>query len=260
MGRAVGLLDKVLNEGDRRREKGVLAVGILGLSAVALGLLISALPLGWLWSILIAAMLLAQKSLSQHVHAVSDALRSSTEDGRAAVGMIVGRETAEMEPPDIARAAIESAAENMSDGVIAPAFWFLIAGLPGILFYKIVNTADSMIGHRNERYGAFGWAAARLDDLLNWAPARLTAALIAITHPRRNAWATAMREAKHHRSPNAGWPEAAIAATLDTALAGPRRYDGVLTSQIESPVSVDKSEYSLGLNRKLCGLARDSQE
>ncbi|MEM7723373.1 MAG: adenosylcobinamide-phosphate synthase CbiB [Pseudomonadota bacterium] len=229
MGLAVDLMDRTFNEGDARRNKGVLAVGILGAGAIALGVAIVSLPLGWLWTILGGAILLAQKSLSEHVRAVADALRVSTEEGRASVAMIVGRDTQEMEPHDIARAAIESAAENMSDGVTAPAFWFLIAGLPGILSYKIINTADSMIGHRNERYEDFGWAAAKLDDLLNWVPARITAALIALTHPNRDAWATAMREAGKHRSPNAGWPEAALAATLKVALSGPRRYDGKLT-------------------------------
>jgi len=171
MGRAVGLMDRIFNEGDGRQAKGALAIGILSLGAVALGLAISALPLGWLWSILLAAILLAQKSLCQHVLAVGDALGVSVGDGRIAVARIVGRDTAEMQGPDIARAAIESAAENLSDGVVAPAFWFLIAGLPGILVYKIVNTADSMIGYRTERYREFGRTAARLDDVLNWVPA-----------------------------------------------------------------------------------------
>jgi adenosylcobinamide-phosphate synthase len=229
MGRAVGAMDRIFNEGDGRKQKGMLAIGILVLAALALGWIIASLPLGWLWSILGAAMLLAQKSLSQHVLAVADALRLSTGDGRAAVAMIVGRDTDALDPPQIARAAIESAAENMSDGVVAPAFWFLIGGLPGILVYKIVNTADSMIGHRTARYHDFGWAAARLDDVLNWAPARITAGLIALTHRGSNAWAVARADAGKHRSPNAGWPEAAIAATLDVALSGPRRYDGVLT-------------------------------
>jgi len=231
MGRLVDRLDQGLNQGTARRAKGALAIALLGGGAIGLGLLIAALPLGWLWSILLAAILLAQQSLSQHVQAVADAMRASTEDGRKAVSMIVGRDTTQMQPPDIARAAIESAAENMSDGVVAPAFWFLIGGLPGILFYKIVNTADSMIGHRTARHEAFGWAAARLDDVLNWGPARLTAAFLALTHPSRRVWPIVLRDAGQHRSPNAGWPESAMAAILGVALSGPRRYGGTLTQQ-----------------------------
>ncbi len=229
MGKAIAAYDKGFNTGDNRRVMGIVVIGLLTGMMIALGWIITLLPLGWLWSILIAAVLLAQKSLSQHVLAVADALRYSTEDGRGAVAMIVGRDTADMTPPDIARAAIESAAENLSDGVIAPAFWFLVAGLPGLLAYKMVNTADSMIGHRTPEYEDFGWAAAKLDDVLNWIPARLTAVLIALTHRGTGAWRLARRAAPHHRSPNAGWPEGAMAGVLDVALAGPRRYDGQMT-------------------------------
>jgi adenosylcobinamide-phosphate synthase len=140
--------------------------------------------------------------------------------------MIVGRDTADMTGPDIARAAIESAAENLSDGVVAPVFWYLVAGLPGILAYKLVNTADSMIGHLTPKYRDFGWASARLDDLLNLIPARLTALLIALTH----GWIDPkpiLRDAPKHRSPNAGWPESALAPVLNVALSGPRSYNGV---------------------------------
>ncbi len=152
-------------------------------------------------------------------------LRLSLPGGRRAVSMIVGRDTATLDAPGISRAAIESAAENLSDGVIAPAFWFLIAGLPGLMLYKITNTADSMIGHRTPRHEQFGWAAARLDDLLNLIPARLTALLIALTH----GWTDPrpiLRDAPLHRSPNAGWPEAAMAVVLNIALSGPRAYHG----------------------------------
>jgi adenosylcobinamide-phosphate synthase len=143
--------------------------------------------------------------------------------------MIVGRDTAAMDEAAIARAAIESAAENLSDGVIAPAFWFAVGGLPGMAIYKAVNTADSMIGHRTPRHRDFGWAAARLDDVLNLVPARLTAFLILAAH---GAWRAAPHlrgEARLHRSPNAGWPEAALAPVLDVALAGPRSYEGRMT-------------------------------
>ncbi|MGV6847886.1 MAG: cobalamin biosynthesis protein CobD/CbiB, partial [Marinibacterium sp.] len=151
--------------------------------------------------------------------------RHSPHAARRAVAQIVSRDTGEMDPPAIARSAIESAAENLSDGVVAPAFWFLIAGLPGILIYKMVNTADSMIGYRTPRYADFGWAAARTDDLLNLIPARLTAILIALTHGVFD-WRAIARDAGRHRSPNAGWPEAALARALNIALAGPRSYDG----------------------------------
>jgi adenosylcobinamide-phosphate synthase len=175
---------------------------------------------------LAVAILIAQKSLVDHVRAVATALRRSVPEGRRAVAMIVGRDTAEMTGPDIARAAIESAAENLSDGVVAPVFWYLLLGLPGIVAYKLVNTADSMIGHLTPRHREFGWASARLDDVLNLVPSRLTALLIALTH----GWVDPgpiLRDAPKHRSPNAGWPESALAPVLNVALSGPRSYDGV---------------------------------
>ncbi|THD85885.1 cobalamin biosynthesis protein [Aliigemmobacter aestuarii] len=226
MGRAVGFLEKRLNHGAARRAKGVLALAILAGGAIVLGWLIRLIPDFGLLEILLAAILLAQRSLVDHVRAVGDALRLSLGEGRRMVGRIVGRDTAAMDEPAVARAAIESAAENLSDGVIAPAFWFLVAGLPGILLYKVVNTADSMIGHRTPRYEDFGWASARFDDLLNLIPARLTALLIAVTHGRFDASPVILRDAPLHRSPNAGWPEAAMALVLNTALSGPRSYDG----------------------------------
>ena len=225
MGRAVGWTDKTFNEGENRRRNGILAMAGLVIGAWVLGKVIAHLPLGPLWQVLIAAILLAQRSLVEHVQAVADALRLSLNDGRRAVARIVGRDTASMDEPSVARAAIESAAENLSDGVIAPAFWFLIAGLPGLLVYKITNTADSMIGHRTPRHEEFGWAAARFDDLLNWIPARLTALLIAVSHGWFNP-GPILRDAGLHRSPNAGWPEAAMAVVLDIALSGPRSYHG----------------------------------
>ncbi|RMA43433.1 adenosylcobinamide-phosphate synthase CbiB [Rhodophyticola porphyridii] len=226
MGRAVGWCDTRFNTGSNRVAKGIFALaGLIGL-ATMIGVIANALPLGWLWSTLGAAILLAQRSLVQHVQAVADALRYGSLPGRRTVAMIVGRDTRAMTEPEIARAAIESAAENLSDGVVAPAFWFLALGLPGILIYKIVNTADSMIGHRTARHAQFGWAAARLDDVLNWVPARLTALLIAMAHGAPQAWHIARREAWMHRSPNAGWPEAAMAGVLGIALSGPRSYHG----------------------------------
>jgi adenosylcobinamide-phosphate synthase len=225
MGRLIGGADRRFNAGRFRRAKGALVMAGLGLGALVLGGLIAALPDFGLIEIILAAILLAQRSLVDHVRAVGDALRLSLGDGRRAVSMIVGRDTAAMDQSDVARAAIESAAENLSDGIIAPAFWFLILGLPGLLLYKITNTADSMIGHRTPRHEEFGWAAARFDDLLNLIPARLTAVLIALAHGWMDP-APILRDAPLHRSPNAGWPEAAMAQVLDVSLSGPRSYHG----------------------------------
>ncbi len=225
MGRAVDWMDQQFNAGDQRRLKGVLALILLVLGAGVLGWVLALLP--WhLAEVIVGAVLLAQKSLVVHVSAVADALRLSVGDGRRVVAMIVGRDTAAMDGPAVARAAIESAAENLSDGVTAPVFWFVVGGLPGLLIYKIVNTADSMIGHRTARYEQFGWAAARFDDLLNLIPARLTALLIWLTAPKRGVWPAIIRDGRLHRSPNAGWPEAAMAQVLDVALSGPRSYGG----------------------------------
>lgn len=226
MGRAVGWMDDKFNTGDKKRQSGVLALLALCVVAGGIGLLVSNLPDFGIIQTLIVAILLAQKSLAQHVSAVADAMRLSTGDGRIAVAQIVGRDTRSMDDSAIARGAIESAAENLSDGVIAPAFWFLLLGLPGLLIYKITNTADSMIGYLTPRHREFGWAAARFDDLVNWIPARLTALLIALTHGAHTKWRTVLRDAPLHRSPNAGWPEAAMAVVLNVALAGPRSYAG----------------------------------
>ena len=226
MGRLVGWCDRRFNKGQSLRLRG--AGVTLGLLAVGLGIgwLIHILPDHGVIEAIALAILLAQKSLVEHVRAVATGLRGSVPEGRAAVAMIVGRDTTEMTSPDIARAAIESAAENLSDGVVAPVFWYLILGLPGIVAYKLINTADSMIGHMTPRYLQFGWASARLDDVLNLIPARLTSLMIALTH----GWvdpAPILRDAPKHRSPNAGWPESALAPVLNVALSGPRSYHGV---------------------------------
>ncbi|MEM7685404.1 MAG: CobD/CbiB family cobalamin biosynthesis protein, partial [Pseudomonadota bacterium] len=155
---------------------------------------------------------------------VANGLRQSLADGRHSVSMIVGRDPESLDEAGVARAAIESAAENFSDGVVAPIFWYAVAGLPGIAAYKIVNTADSMIGHCNDRYLEFGWASARLDDVLNVIPARLTGFLFAAVSGNKAAVPVMFRDAPGHRSPNAGWPESAMAALLGVALAGPRQY------------------------------------
>lgn len=226
MGRVIGWADKHFNAGGARRAKGALLMAVLVAGAWGLGTALAALPGGFMIEVLLGAMLLAQKSLAEHVADVATGLRQSVEAGRQMVARIVGRDTAGLDGPAISRAAIESAAENFSDGVVAPAFWFLLAGLPGLLVYKITNTADSMIGYRTPRHEAFGWAAARFDDLLNLIPARLTAVLMALRHPGPGLWGIIRRDARLHRSPNAGWPEAAMAVTLDVALSGPRSYDG----------------------------------
>ncbi|MEY5036972.1 MAG: hypothetical protein RL472_78 [Pseudomonadota bacterium] len=225
MGRLVGWSDDRFNVGSNKRLKGVAVMVALGVAALVLGWLIHLLPDFGIIEILLAAILLAQRSLVQHVGAVAVGLRTSLKDGQSAVAMIVGRDTAVLDRAGVARSAIESAAENLSDGVIAPAFWFLIGGLPGLMLYKITNTADSMIGHMTPRHQEFGWAAARFDDLLNLVPARLTALLIALT----NGWTNPtpiLRDAPLHRSPNAGWPEAAVACVQGISLSGPRSYHG----------------------------------
>ena len=225
MGKVISWFDRRLNRGTQRQLKGFGALIMPILAAGLLGPLTSSVgpPL----ECLIAAIWLAHRSLVQHVRAVADGLRVSPAQGRRAVALIVSRDTQDMPPSAAARAAIESAAENLSDGVIAPAFWFLVAGLPGLLIYKIVNTADSMIGYRTPRHEDFGWASARMDDLLNLIPARLTAVLIALPGGVITLWSDIAGDARKHKSPNAGWPEAAMARAIDTALAGPRVYHGV---------------------------------
>ena len=227
MGGCVRYLDHSLNLGEAQRLKGVLNVVLLSLGAIALGGVLSLLP--WIFEVVIVAVLIAQRSLVGHVRDVANALRLSLVGGRQMVARIVGRDTSQMDGPAVTRAAIESAAENLSDGVIAPAFWFALFGLPGLLFYKIINTADSMIGYRNDRYLDFGWAAARLDDVLNWVPARITALLMLMVRGGLHDFPKVKDQARLHRSPNAGWPEVAAALGLNVALSGPRVYFGKLS-------------------------------
>jgi len=243
MGALIGLMDGGLNRSDDvipvRRMAGAIALAVLissvGVIALLLDRSLNLLPLlGPFLVALVASALLAQRSLHAHVAKVATALDAGgLAAGREAVSHIVGRDTAALDQGGIARAAIESLAENFSDGVVAPAFWMVIAGLPGAAIYKVVNTADSMIGHRTERHEAFGWAAARLDDLANLVPARLSALLIvaaaAMTNgaSAANAWRAVPRDAHRHRSPNAGYPEAAMAGALGLKLSGPRSYGGV---------------------------------
>lgn len=228
MGRLIGWCDRRFNTGANRRIKGVAVMVTLAMGAVAMGQFIHLLPDFGIVEVLVVAILLAQRSLVQHVAAVASGLRMSLKEGQGAVAMIVGRDTHVLDRSGVARSAIESAAENLSDGVIAPALWYLVGGLPGLMLYKITNTADSMIGHMTPRHQEFGWAAARFDDLLNLIPARLSAVLVALT----NGWtdpAPILRDAPLHRSPNAGWPEAAVACVQGIALAGPRSYHGKMT-------------------------------
>ena len=241
MGRAVDALDRGLNrpelEPAERRRNGIFACLVLTGGAALLGLVLHRIfalagPLGWLLEALVLAVFLAQKSLVDHVRAVAEALDGGgLFAGRRAVAEIVGRDPDQLDEAGVCRAAIESLAENASDGVVAPWLFFLAFGLPGLLAYKAVNTADSMIGHLDHRYRDFGWASARLDDLLNLPASRLTALLFAaaagLTGGLRTArlvFAVARRDAGLHRSPNAGWPEAAAAAALGLAVGGPRRY------------------------------------
>ena len=227
MGRAVGWCDARFNEGEARKLKGITVMAALALAAMMVGFALAAVP-GRAVDVVVLAILLAHRSLSDHVKAVAAGLRESREAGRRAVAQIVGRDTTDMDEPAIARAAIESAAENFSDGVIAPLFWFIVAGLPGLLLYKITNTADSTIGYLSPRHAKFGWAAAKLDDVLNWVPARLTAGLVLLAARRAGLWQEVWDDAPLHRSPNAGWPEAAFAHSLHVALSGPRSYGGTL--------------------------------
>jgi adenosylcobinamide-phosphate synthase len=239
MGRLIGWLDASLNhEGASnasRRAAGAVALAIVVVVSVAVadvvehGLLL--VPLGILPAAVVASTLIAQRSLYQHVAGVAAALeRDGLAAGRAAVAKIVGRDPQVLDEAGVARAAIESLAENFSDGIVAPVFWMALAGLPGAAAYKAINTADSMVGHRTPRHEAFGFAAARVDDLVNLPASRLSALLIiaaAALSGRAAAWRAVMRDARHHRSPNAGYPEAAFAGALGLALAGPRVYGGV---------------------------------
>ena len=219
-----------------RRAAGIIAIllllGIVGAIAFIVERELLRLPFGLFVVAVIASTLVAQRSLHQHVADVATALeQGGVIAGRAAVAKIVGRDTDALDAAGIARAAIESLAENFSDGIVAPVFWMAIAGLPGAALYKAINTADSMIGHRTPRYAAFGWAAAKLDDLVNLPASRLSALLLVAAAALNNnavpAWRAVVRDAPRHRSPNAGYPEAAMAGALGLSLAGPRVYGGV---------------------------------
>ena len=242
IGRLMVALDRWLNREaagpTERRAAGVAALLILLAAVGALALIVERellrLPFGILVTGLVASTLLAQRSLHKHVADVADALdKHGIASARTAVSRIVGRDSESLDAAGIARAAIESLAENFSDAIVAPVLWMAIAGLPGAALYKAINTADSMIGHRTPRYADFGWAAARLDDLVNLPASRLAALLLVAAAALRKdasvdaAWRAVRRDAARHRSPNAGFPEAAMAGALGLSLAGPRVYDGV---------------------------------
>jgi adenosylcobinamide-phosphate synthase len=243
IGVMISRLDGKLNREDRseaeRRRRGILVVLFICALTAAIGAGITwlsrSVPFAWLLELAVVIALLAQRSLFQHVRWVAQALRhGGIEAGRAQVAHIVGRDVRQLDEHGVARAAIESCAENFSDAVVAPTFWYILLGLPGMLVYKAVNTMDSMIGYKSERYRHFGWAAARLDDVANLVPARLAGlylACAAFVVPDAHAGRglrTMMGDAGKHRSPNAGWPEAAMAGALGLSLAGPRRYPGVV--------------------------------
>lgn len=277
IGALIARLDRSLNHetmpDSARRLNGVAAVVILLSTTVAPAwglqfLLLHHLPQVAAIALLavLAASLIAQRSLDSHVVAVARALETGgLEGGRKAVGMIVGRNTAVLDEAGVARAAIESLAENFSDGIVAPAFWCGVAGLPGIVGYKAVNTADSMIGHRTPRHNAFGWAAARLDDVVNLPASRLTAlwlagaALFMPGASARTALRATWRDARHHKSPNAGWPEAAMAGALGLRLNGPKIYGDSLSRDAwmgngRADLGAADIRRALGLYRRACML------
>ena len=243
IGALIRRLDGALNrEGDSflvRKLSGCLALVLLLAITGGVALALQWALAGWAGFVLLAllaASLPAQRSLDEHVAEVVQALETQgLEGGRRAVSMIVGRNTAVLDEAGVARAAIESLAENFSDGVVAPLFWTAVGGLPGGVLYKAANTADSMIGHRSKRHEAFGWAAARFDDLINLPASRLTALFLLVAASltpglsAREGWRALRRDAGLHRSPNAGWPEAAMAGALGLKLAGPRVYGTELT-------------------------------
>jgi adenosylcobinamide-phosphate synthase len=243
MGGLIDALDARWNRSSHppamRHLAGIAAALVVIALAAGTGWLVQwAMPSGWSGILLIGLLawpLVALRSLHDHVTAVRDPLAAGNiEAARQAVSMIVGRDPDRLEQAGIARAAIESLAENTSDGVVAPLFWGALLGLPGIAGYKAINTLDSMIGHRNERHEAFGWAAARIDDIANFIPARLTGFIFAFAGDLENmsrAISCMLRDGRRHRSPNAGWPEAAMAGSLGVRLCGPRVYDGKLANE-----------------------------
>jgi adenosylcobinamide-phosphate synthase len=243
----------------KRRELGLLllilviaiAASIAGLAAI-----VAHAALGWVGLALLAAPGLAQRSLDDHVRPVAQALAAGDlPAARRAAAMIVGRDVSVLDEAGVARAAIESLAESFCDGVVAPLFWLLALGVPGLWMYKGVNTADSMIGHREERWRAFGWAAARTDDVANWLPARIAGLALCIAGG--GGFATMVRDGGKHASPNAGRPEAAMAGALGLRLAGPIAYDGAVLDKPwigsgRAEATADDVTRALGVYRRAC--------
>ncbi len=272
IGALIARLEQSLNRADlsdrARKAAGALTLlVVLGVSFWVAGLLTAWAPknlFGFMVLAVLASSLVAQRSLYDHVAAVAEALeREGLAAGRAKVAMIVGRDVSALDAAGVSRAAVESLAENFSDGVVAPAFWIAAFGLPGGALYKAANTADSMIGHKSPLYLQFGWAAARFDDLVNLPASRLAALwlILAAAFSRgaewRGAWEAVWRDAKKHRSPNAGWPEAALAGALGFKLAGPRVYGGVQVDDVymgEGRAALDAADIrrALDLYRRAC--------
>jgi adenosylcobinamide-phosphate synthase len=272
IGVLIGYLDRRFNREDQspqqRKSTGIACTAVIVVIAGSVGALIQAvtelLPAGNILLALIASVFIAQRSLYQHVAEVRSAFaRGGLTEARKAIAMIVGRDPEQLDEAGVCRAAIESCAENFSDGVVAPVFWLALLGLPGLIAYKAINTADSMIGHRTERHASFGWAAARLDDLVNLVPAKLSALLLAVAAPIAGgsvgkSWGVVRRDASRHRSPNAGWPESAMAGALGLALAGPRRYaehvvdDPFLNAEATRPAVPDDIGRALNLLAAAC--------
>jgi adenosylcobinamide-phosphate synthase len=240
IGAVINWLEEKLNTSPRESIAGklrgtfciVAIILITALPAWVLSDFLARLTWGWIIEAIVATAFIAQKSLRDHVRDVAIALSSSLAQGRASVAKIVGRDTTSLDESGVAKAALESLAENTSDGIVAPVFWYAVLGLPGLVAYKAINTADSMIGHKSDRHLHFGFAAARLDDLVNFPASRLNACLFAAAaaltsvDDAKRAWAAALRDAGKHRSPNAGWPEAAMAGALGLRFGGPRNYEG----------------------------------
>jgi len=272
IGALIGVLDRRLNREDRSQQQrklaGIASTAAMVAVSVSVGVMVQTtvqqLPMANIMLALIASIFIAQRSLYQHVAGVRSAFAEGGLAGaRKAVARIVGRDPEQLDEAGVCRAAIESCAENFSDGVVAPVFWLALLGLPGLIAYKTINTADSMIGHRTERYKSYGWAAARLDDLVNLVPARLSALLLASAAPIAggtisNSLRVVKRDASKHRSPNAGWPESAMAGALGVALAGPRRYathvveDRFLNAEATSPAVPDDIGRALDLYTAAC--------
>jgi adenosylcobinamide-phosphate synthase len=240
IGKLITFIDEGLNDPDvspeENRRHGILAVILLcaavGIPTWILAKALSQFSYGWVINVALATSFIAQKSLRDHVSAVDRALSASLFAGRAEVAKIVGRDLETLDENGVAKAALESLAENTADGITAPIFWYALLGLPGLVIYKTINTADSMIGHKSEKYLHFGWAAAKLDDLVNLPASRLTglmfaaAAWVSSKSHAQNALQAMWRDAGKHQSPNAGWPEAAMAGALGVRFGGPRQYDG----------------------------------